>query len=79
MDSVAIVGENGIKNEYSAVIQQENDWWLGWIEEIPGVNCQEHTREELMETLRFTLKEALEFNPQEALYAAVTLDIGRRV
>jgi len=37
---------------------------------VPGVNCQERTREELLETLRLTLKEALEFNRQEALAAA---------
>jgi len=51
-----------MKNEYTAVIKQENDWWIGWIEEVPGVNCQERTREELLETLRLTLKEALELN-----------------
>ena len=30
-----------MKNEYTAVVKQENDWWVGWIEEVPGVNCQE--------------------------------------
>jgi hypothetical protein len=40
------------------------------VEEIPGVNCQERTKDELMETLRVTLKEALEFNRLEALEAA---------
>ncbi|HEY4594541.1 MAG TPA: type II toxin-antitoxin system HicB family antitoxin, partial [Thermoanaerobaculia bacterium] len=30
--------------------------------EIPGVNCQEASREELLESLRVTLQEALEFN-----------------
>ena len=45
---------------------------VGWIEEVPGVNCQDHTREELLETLRITLKEALEFNWQEALAYSVT-------
>jgi len=48
-------------SEYTAVIKQEDDCWVGWIEEIPGVNCQEETREKLMETLSVTLKEALEF------------------
>ena len=46
---------------YTALIQQHGDWWIGWIEEIPGVNCQERTREELLDTLRITLLEALEF------------------
>ncbi len=58
--------------EYTAVVKQEGDWWIGWIEEIPGVNCQEHTREELKESLRATLKEALEFNRQDALSAVGT-------
>ena len=59
-----------MKKEYTAVLKQENGWWIGWIEEIPGVNCQEKTREELLETLEVTLKEALEFNKDEALSAA---------
>jgi predicted RNase H-like HicB family nuclease len=55
---------------YTALIQQRGDWWIGWIEEIPGVNCQERTREELLDTLRITLMEALEFNRQEAIHIA---------
>lgn len=59
-----------MNNTYTAVIRQDGKWWIGWIEEIPGVNCQESSREELLETLRITLREALEFNRQEALAAA---------
>ncbi|MBI3399643.1 MAG: type II toxin-antitoxin system HicB family antitoxin [Deltaproteobacteria bacterium] len=53
--------------EYTAVVKQEGDWWIGWIEEVPGVNCQEQTHDELIESLKATLKEALEFNKQDAL------------
>ena len=56
--------------EYTAVVKQDGSWWIGWIAEVPGVNCQENTHEELMESLRVTLKEALEFNRQDALTAA---------
>lgn len=59
-----------MKNEYTAVVKQEGDWWIGWIAEIPGVNCQECTYESLKETLELTLKEALEFNRQDARIAA---------
>jgi predicted RNase H-like HicB family nuclease len=59
-----------MKNTYTAVIKQEGDWWIGWIEEVPGVNCQEASREELLESLKITLQEALEFNRQEAVVAA---------
>ena len=55
---------------FTAILKQEGPWWIGWIEEVPGVNCQEATREELLESLRITLAEALEFNRQEALEAA---------
>jgi predicted RNase H-like HicB family nuclease len=59
-----------MQNRYTAVIKQDGDWWIGWIEEVPGVNCQERTREELLESLKITLKEALELNRQDALKAA---------
>ena len=55
-----------MKNQYTAVVKQDQDWWIGWIEEVPGVNCQEATREALMESLRITLNEALEFNREDA-------------
>jgi hypothetical protein len=55
---------------YTAVIKQSGPWWVGWIEEIPGVNCQERTKEELLATLEVTLREALEFNRREAREAA---------
>ena len=45
-----------MKNEYTAVVKKVNEWWIGWIEEVPGVNCQERTREELLDSLRITLK-----------------------
>ncbi len=59
-----------MENKYRAVIKKDDDWWIGWVEEIPSVNCQEKTKEELLETLRVTLKEALEMNKNEALAVA---------
>ena len=59
-----------MNSNYTAVVRQDGDWWIGWIEEIPGVNCQEATREELLESLRITLQEALELNRQDAIAAA---------
>ena len=59
-------------NTYTAIIKQDEKWWIGWIEEVPGVNCQEKSREKLIETLKVTLKEALEFNRQDAIRAATS-------
>ena len=50
-----------MKNEYTAALKHDGDWWIGWVEEVPGVNCQEATREGLLESLRITLGEALKF------------------
>ena len=57
---------------YTAVTKQGDSWWFGWIEEVPGVNYQERTHEQLLETLKVTLKEALEFNRRDALSAVGT-------
>lgn len=54
---------------YTAVIQRSGEWWIGWVEEVPGVNSQGSTREELVENLRSALSEALEMNRAEALAA----------
>ena len=51
-----------MKQRYHTIIKPANGWFVGWVEEVPGVNCQEETREELLATLRVTLTEALELN-----------------
>jgi predicted RNase H-like HicB family nuclease len=55
---------------YTAVVQQHGEWWIGWIEEVPGVNSQGHNRNELLDNLRDALEEALEMNRAEARAAA---------
>ena len=59
-----------MKTNYTAIIKKDSDWWIGWVEELPGVNCQEKTREELLESIRTTLREAVEMNRADALGAA---------
>jgi predicted RNase H-like HicB family nuclease len=58
-----------MRREYTAVIQYRDPWWIGWIEEVPGVNSQGATREELMANLQSALHEALEMNRSDALAA----------
>lgn len=59
-----------MQTDYTAVVKHVGAWWIGWIEELPGVNCQESTHEELVTSLRETLREALELNKQDAISAA---------
>ena len=57
-------------NNYTAVIQRDGDLWIGWIEEICGVNSQGTTRAELLENLQSALQEALQMNRLDARQAA---------
>ena len=59
-----------MKREFTAVIKQDEGWWIGWVEEIPGVNSQGKTKAELLKNLKSVLKEAVEFNRAEARAAA---------
>lgn len=59
-----------LRATYTAIIKQDGPWWIGWIEEVPGVNCQEATQVELIESLRETLREMLDMNRQDARTAA---------
>ena len=54
---------------YTALIRQSEGWWIGWIQEVRGVTCQERTKSELLDTLQITLREILEFD---------TLEVSRR-
>jgi predicted RNase H-like HicB family nuclease len=55
---------------YTAVIRRDGRWWIGWVEEVPGVNSQGETREELLSNLREALAEAIEMNREDARKAA---------
>jgi predicted RNase H-like HicB family nuclease len=51
--------------QFRAVIKKEGDWWIGWLVDLPGVNAQERTREELLESLRIGAEDMLSL-PVEA-------------
>ena len=58
------------KHAYTALVKQAGEWWIGWVQEVPGVNAQERTKEELLASLREALVEAIDFNRQDARRAA---------
>ena len=59
-----------MNSAFTAIVKKDGDWWIGWIEEVPGVNAQEETKEKLLSSLKEILGEALEFNRSEARRAA---------
>lgn len=52
---------------YTAIVKEVPEGWIGWVEEIPGVNCQESSYEALVDTLTVTTREAIEINRESAL------------
>lgn len=38
--------------KYRAVIKKTDNWWIGWLIDLPGVNAQERTKRELLESLK---------------------------
>ena len=55
---------------YTALVKRTGNWWIGWVQEVPGVNAQERTKAELLQSLREALREAIEFNREDARRAA---------
>lgn len=57
--------------KYRAVVKQSNGWWIGWLIDLPGVNAQEKTREQLIESLRQGAEDMLStevpFEPQATM------------
>ena len=46
--------------KYRAIIKKSNDWWIGWLVDLPGVNAQERTKTKLLESLKIGAQEMLE-------------------
>ncbi len=63
---------------FRAVIKQSGGWWIGWLVDLPGVNAQERTREELEDALRMgaddMLNAPLTVDDEES--ELITIDIG---
>ena len=62
--SAGLPTENAMQT-YTALIRENEGWWIGWIQEVRGVTCQERTKSELLETLQITLCEILEYETPE--------------
>lgn len=44
-----------MKNQFTAVFEKDGDWWVAYVEELPGANSQGAT----LEDARVNLKEAV--------------------
>lgn len=51
-----------MKHQFTAVYKKSGKWYLGWVEEIPGVNTQGRTLKEAKENLKEALLLIIETN-----------------
>ena len=51
-----------MRQQFSATYRKHGKWYLGWIEEIPGVNTQGRTMKETQENLSDALRLIIETN-----------------
>ena len=71
-----------MRNEFTAVFEQDGEWFIGYCPEIPGANGQGHTLEEcrgnLAEAIALILEdrreEGLRGVPGEAIRTTVTVE-----
>lgn len=51
---------------FTAVFKEDDGWWVGWVEELPGAIAQERTLEEARQSLREVIPVILEVNREMA-------------
>lgn len=70
-----------MRNEFTAVIERDEDWFVAWCPEIPGANGQGRSRDESLESLAAAIEliledrreDALRGAPEDAIRAVVTV------
>jgi predicted RNase H-like HicB family nuclease len=56
-----------VGNRFTAIFEKDGDWWIGYIEELPGANTQGRTLEDAKENLREAVSLILEANRELAI------------
>ncbi|HSU68230.1 MAG TPA: type II toxin-antitoxin system HicB family antitoxin [Tepidisphaeraceae bacterium] len=55
-----------MENSFTAIFEQDGDWWIGYVEELPGANTQGQTLDEARENLKEAVSLILEANRELA-------------
>ena len=55
-----------MENRFTAVYQKDGDWWVAWVEELPGANTQGQSLDETRENLKEAVAMVLEANRELA-------------
>jgi predicted RNase H-like HicB family nuclease len=70
--------ESSMRNEFTAIIEQDGPWYVAYCAEVPGANGQGKSREECLANLREGIALILEHRREETLRSLPT-DAGREL
>ena len=56
-----------MRNEFTAIIEKDDDWYIAYCPEIPGANGQGKTKEEVLESLSEAIALILEDRLEDGL------------
>ena len=59
-----------MRNEFTAVIERDGEWFVAWSPEIPGANGQGHSVDECRESLGAAIQLILEDRREDGLRGA---------
>ncbi len=62
------------RQKYTATIINKGDYWIGWVENMPGINCQEDSREEIKESIVNCIQEYREIEKRDVVYASEDIE-----
>ena len=51
-----------MESKFTAVFEKDGDWWIGYVEELPGANSQGKSLEETRENLKEAITMVIEAN-----------------
>jgi predicted RNase H-like HicB family nuclease len=56
-----------MRNEFTAILERDGDWWIAYSPEVPGANGQGRSKDEARESLAEAIRLILELRREEAL------------
>jgi predicted RNase H-like HicB family nuclease len=56
-----------MRNEFTAILEQDGDWWIAYCPEVPGANGQGRTKQEARDSLAEAIRLILEVRRDDAL------------
>jgi predicted RNase H-like HicB family nuclease len=58
-----------MRNEFTAIIERDGEWFIAYCPEVPGANAQGRTKDEARESLAEAIELILEDRREDALRA----------